>query len=555
MATNTINSSSTNTAPFALPQNVDPNTLWSLTNESGAIDPFQFNPVYQGQNAYYPNEQSSPGYQSYGSDWTSLLTSISGMEQNASPSGQLPGQALNANSPYINDTSQLAGTELGGLETLVQSGKIPGAAGDAANALMTNQTQYNGKNWSNLTQYEQQQALQSLIDPLGVGSDAYTSTLQNEKQLDSQGDKAQNLDQIAGADINTIAQAYGIDPASPQAKNLADAYSLYVAQNDYRNTEEVGINRARNAGSAENIIGKIGQVLGYTAASAGPGLFVEAPAIAAGEAAEAGADAATAASAAEAASTSYDIYQTAQGLANAIPALSAGNPIGALTSGLNAVGSGFGGDIGSGFKDSVAAINLGKGISDNDLSAEVGGLSSLLQSGDKAAGSPVGGAISGLYNDITGNNDTALTSDFGVPPADNRGTFSADGITADATAFPNGFNGNSDSTIVPSNPTNVRQDNGGGGLGGAASGITQILQSLLGNGSPQGQTESFGTNTISTPVSSAQASNVPDAGSWTDRQYYDTIAAIKQKYAASGLSGSTQEQQEIQQALGQQTGQ
>lgn len=266
----------------------DINSVWN-TGEAPAWDPFQLNPIYQNAAGTTPvsNESQSPGYQAYGPDWVNLLTAVNGM-----PKSLYGGE--------VNPTAVVQ-------EELSNYGKdLPANVSSQLTPLRAQLYVQSNDNQTGAAQATEQQ-ITDLINPLGPDSTAY-------RRVSSGGD-ALNSDPVSLA-LDAVSKTFGLDPTSSEAKNLANAYTTYAEANKYRTDLIDNVNEANSAGSFENILGRIGEVVGYTAAGGAAGWAAggAAAASAAAEAASAAEEGATAASTAQAAADAAEEIQIFNGV-------------------------------------------------------------------------------------------------------------------------------------------------------------------------------------------------------------------------------------------------
>lgn len=266
------------------------------------------------------------------------------------------------------------------------------------------------------------------------------------------------------------------------------------------------------------------------------------------------------------------IGNAAGGLANAGKAAASGDPIGALTGGLNAIGGGITsvegagtnlGKIGEGITGAGQLASAGNSASKGDI---FGALTNGIKAG--ATGSALNDQLSSNVSnpDISSpdklqgfvNNQPNSTNITGV---DNSGNPSA--LAGGSTPVTGGYTpvlGQDNKGLPTGVPSEVKSQGNNG-----PSGLTKGLQTASNVSSGAGGLAALinglqqpkqvqGTNTIQTPVTGAQAANVPNQGSWTDRQLYDKLNAIRAKFQRLGQSGSQAEQQALMQAQREQVG-
>lgn len=469
----------------------------SQANTTGLADPF--NMASEGgvnDNGY--NELSSPGYQQYGQTWLNLLNSLGQTQQ--------PG-------------------ELGNTQ-VAQQATNPDTAGAQSQINML-QAKYGNavpSTWGNVTDQNQLAQLQSQLDPIGSTQGGATTGLANKilNDYSSNGDFNAASAEAAPA----IDKTFGLDPSDPQSQQYSNALVTDILQGQQYDQYHNFLTDTKHD-EFSLINGEVAKTFASIAAQGafGPLGGLSSVGEAATEAAlETGSTAAEAATDATLVGDIGTLYGTAQGGAGLINGIESGSPVDAIGGALS------------------------------------------LASGINKIGDP--------FSTPEGNLPTASTSDFGVSSNSDNGTFPADqnptgGQTG--TAYPDVTAELSPTNLVPPSSLSSPSSNTGQKQGdnssiqnliGGASGanqLTGVLQGLLGQDNPAvaGNTTTngtYGTNQITTPVSQAEANTVDQTGSFVDRQYYDIVDQIKQKYSKIGQSGSQQEQQEIQQAIQQQAG-
>ena len=247
----------------------------------------------------------------------------------------------------------------------------------------------------------------------------------------------------------------------------------------------------------------------------------------------------------------------AGGLTGAAGSAAGGGGLGALAGGATNAGIGSGLSVLSGGRPSLL------GALTSGISGAAGGYGSGSGESGAAGGdiNPVSGATQGV-NNVAGVADNNVSGTFGdtyVPG--NTDNISGNGGTNNVGGLTNGL---SNVSGVSGGTNNISGGTSSGltkNLLSDASGVSQLGNAIEGffgnNASAQntgGNSEVVGTNVINTPVTSEQAAAIKQTGSFTDRQLYDAMQAILQRYQRSGQGDSPQAQAEIQQLLTQQVG-
>ncbi len=248
---------------------------------------------------------------------------------------------------------------------------------------------------------------------------------------------------------------------------------------------------------------------------------------------------------------------------------SGGSPVGAAAGATGGLTSGLGSAAGGGVEGALAGGAAGAG-SNVGLSALSGGNINSVSAITAGLGGAAGGSDTGI-GDTSGGESGAIGGNIDPMTGGQIGSTNLDGgIDVSGSAGENNIAGGTDNISGNGGNTNIGGiTNGVSNVSGNDSSITgplknaagaaqiapaiQNLLSGLNTGSNQGNIVE-GTNEISTPVTAAQASAITPTGTWTDRQLYDALQAIQQRYSGTGQGNSPQEQAEIQSLLQQQVG-